>query len=231
MLLCEVENPVRAQTMFSVDRISRQGDRFLGPLRMDAETLQSLRQDNVGLLFEKFLSLETMLGRIKPFADKFDFGRIAIVYSSATAGAHLHKLLCEDGLCGHQKKPPVTWEVGSLVFTSVENLAHLARQPNGTSISTVVLLDSSCMVSPARTLKLSNGRTHDRPQILIRSETKLLVFAEAATAFYRTGRKPTVLAERGFSIAAFTGLRAAALGSQLFVLLLVVLAIARSPSS
>ncbi len=167
MLLCEVENPVRAQTMFSVDRISRQGDRFLGPLRMDAETLQSLRQDNVGLLFEKFLSLETMLGRITPLAEKVELGRIAIVYSSATAGAHIHKLLCEDGLCGHQKKPPVTWELGSLVFTSVENLANLARQPNGTSTSTVVLLDSSCMVSQARTLKLGIGRTHDRPQIIV----------------------------------------------------------------
>ena len=167
MLLYEVANSVKTQTMFSVDRITRQGDRFLGRLRMDAETLQSLRQDNVGLLFEKFLSLETMLGRIKPLADKFEFGRIAIVYSSATAGARIHELLCEDGLCGHQKRPPVTWELGSLVFTSVENLANLARQPNGTSISTVVLFDSSCMVSQARTLQLGNGRTHDRPQIIV----------------------------------------------------------------
>ena len=167
MLLCEVENPVRVQTMFSVDRISRQGDKFLGRLRMNAETLQSLRQDNVGLLFEKFLRLETMLGRIIPLAGKVELGRTAIVYSSATAGAHIHQLLCEDGLCGYQKKPPVTWEVGSLVFTSVECLAKLARQPNGTSISTAVLLDSSCMVSQARTLQLGNGRTHDRPQIIV----------------------------------------------------------------
>ena len=78
MLLCEVENSVRAKTMFSVDRISRQGDKFLGRLRLDAETLKSLRQNNVGLLFEKFLSLETMLGRIIPLADKHELGRTAI---------------------------------------------------------------------------------------------------------------------------------------------------------
>lgn len=167
MLLCKVENPVRVQTMFSVDRISRQGDKFLERLRMDAETRQSLQQDNVGLLFEKFLSLETMLGRITPLADKVKFGRTAIVYSSATAGAHIYQLLCGDGLCRHQKKPPATWEIGSLVFTSVESLANLARQPNGPSVSTVILLDSTCMVSIARTLKLCNERTHDRPQIIV----------------------------------------------------------------
>ena len=167
MLLYEVANSVKTQTMFSVDRITRQGNRFLGRLRMDAETLQSLRQDNVGLLFEKFLSLETMLGRILPLAGKVEFGRIAIVYSSATAGAYIHKLLCDDGLCRHHRKAPITWEMGSLVFTSVENLANLARQPNEPSISTVVLLDSTCMVSQARTLQLGNGRTHDRPQIIV----------------------------------------------------------------
>ena len=167
MLLYEVAKPMKTQTMFSVDRISRQGDKFLGRLRMDAETLQSLRQDNVGLLFEKFLSLETMLGRITPLAEKHELGRTAIVYSSASAGTHLYQLLCDEGLCGHQKKPPATWEVGSLVFTSVEGLAKLSWLPNEPSISTVVLLDSTCMVANARTLQLGNGRTHDRPQIIV----------------------------------------------------------------
>ena len=167
MLLCKVENPVRVQTMFSVDRISRQGDKFLERLRMDAETLRSLRLDNVGLLFEKFLGLETMLGRITPLADKHELGRTAIVYSSASAGAHLYQLLCDEGLCSHQKRPPATWAVGSLVFASVESLAKLAWRQNEPFISTVVLLDSTCMVANARTLQLGNGRTHDRPQIIV----------------------------------------------------------------
>ena len=150
MLLYEVANPVKNQTMFSVDRITRQGDRFLERLRMDAETLRSLRQDNVGLLFEKFLSLETMLGRITPLADKVKFGRTAIVYSSATAGAHIYQLLCGDGLCRHQKKtsrymgdrfsgfyisrefgqfgPAAEWTVGIDSYTSRFNLHGLNRQ-------------------------------------------------------------------------------------------------------
>ena len=120
MLLCEAERPVRAQTMFSVDRISRQGDKFLGRLRMDPETLRSLREDNVGLLFEKFLRLETMLGRIVPLADKADLGRIAIVYSSKDAGAYIYDMLCDAGKCDRSNKPPVTWQIGCLIFTSVE---------------------------------------------------------------------------------------------------------------
>jgi len=73
--------------MFSVDRISRQGDRFLGRLRMDPETLHSLRQEKMGLLFEKFSGLETILGRVIPLANKHDLGRIVIAYSSKGAGA------------------------------------------------------------------------------------------------------------------------------------------------
>lgn len=167
MLLCDVEKPVRAQTMFSVDRISRQGDKFLERLRMDAVTLQSLRQDNVGLLFEKFLSLETMLGRITPLGDKYELGRIAIVCSSQAAGSYIHDMLSDAGICERSKKPPVTWQVGNLVFTSVEALSKLAQENEGTSISMVVLLDPTCMVHHARTMRLGNGRTHDRPQIIV----------------------------------------------------------------
>jgi len=170
MLLCEIEKPVKVQTMFSVDRISRQGDKFLGRLRMDAETLKSLRQDNVGLLFEKFLRLETMLGRITPLADKNDLGRIVVVYSSKAAGAYIHDMLSDAGLCCRSKRPPVTWLVGNLLFTSVESLPKLAKdntqERNGESVSMVVLLDPTCMVHQARTMKMGNGRTHDRPQII-----------------------------------------------------------------
>lgn len=167
MLLHEVANPVKNQTMFSVDRITRQGDKFLERLRMDAETLRSLRQDNVGLLFERFLRLETMLGRITPLADKYNLGRIAIVYSSKDAGSYIHDMLSDAGLCERSKKPPVTWQVGSLVFTSVEALSKLAQENEGTSISMVVLFDPTCMVHHARTMRLGNGRTHDRPQIIV----------------------------------------------------------------
>ena len=171
MLLCEAERPVRAQTMFSVDRISRQGDKFLGRLRMDPETLRSLREDNVGLLFEKFLRLETMLGRIVPLADKADLGRIAIVYSSKDAGAYIYDMLCDAGKCDRSNKPPVTWQIGCLIFTSVEELPKLAQENSDVnemeSISMVVLLDPTCMVHHARTMRLGNGRTHDRPQIIV----------------------------------------------------------------
>jgi len=167
MLLAEAVVQTGSQTMFSVDRISRQGDRFLGRLRLDADTLHSLRQENTGLLFEKFSRLETMLGRIIPMANKHDLGRIAIVYSSKDAGAYIYELLCEQGLCEPTKKPPITWQVGCLEFTSVEGLNMLEHDIDGRQVSMIALLDPVCMVDRARTLRLGNGRTHDRPQIIV----------------------------------------------------------------
>jgi hypothetical protein len=171
MLLCDVQNPVRSQSMFSVDRISRQGDKFLERLRMDADTLNSLRQGNVGLLFEKFLRLETMLGRIIPLADKRDLGRIAVVYSSKDAGAYIYDMLCDAGKSERCENPPAIWQNGSLVFTSVESLPKVTQIKTDINevapISMVVLLDPTCMVHHARTMRLGNGRTHDRPQIIV----------------------------------------------------------------
>lgn len=167
MLQAEAVVQTGSQTMFSVDRISRQGDRFLGRLRMDADTLHSLRQENTGLLFEKFSRLETMLGRIIPMANKHNLGRIAIVYSSKGAGSYIFDMLCEEGLCQSTKKPPITWQVGCLVFTSVEGLNKLDREYDGNRVSIIILLDAVCMVHRARTMQIGNGRTHDRPQIIV----------------------------------------------------------------
>ena len=167
MLLAEAVVQIGSQTMFSVDRISRQGDRFLGRIRMDADTLRSLRQENTGLLFEKFSRLETMLGRIIPMANKLDLGRAVIVYSSNAAGVYIYDMLCEKGLCESIKKPPITWQVGCLEFTSVEGLNKLEREIDGEQVSMIVLLDPVCMVHHARTMRLGNGRTHDRPQIVV----------------------------------------------------------------
>ena len=167
MLLAEAVGQTGSQTMFSVDRISRQGDRFLGRLRMDPETLHSLRLESTGLLFEKFSRLETMLGRIIPIAKMKNLGRIAIVFSSKDAGAYIYEMLCEQGLCESTKKPPVTWQVGSLEFTSVEELNKLDPEIDGERVSMIVLLDPVCMVHHARTMRLGNGRTHDRPQLIV----------------------------------------------------------------
>jgi hypothetical protein len=57
------------------------------------------------------------------------------------------------------------WQVGSLIFSSVEGLARLDQQSN--SIDSVILLDPTYMVHRARTMKTYYGRTHDRPQIVV----------------------------------------------------------------
>ena len=102
---------------------------------------------------------------------KHDLGRIAIVYSSKEAGAYIYDMICDAGKCERSMKPPVTWQVGSLIFTSVEALPKLSQEISSCneseSISMVVLLDPTCMVHRARTMQLGNGRTHDRPQIIV----------------------------------------------------------------
>ena len=108
-----------------------------------------------------------MLGRIIPMANKKDQRRIAVVYSSKGAGDYFYDMLCGRGLCQRTRKPPITWQVGCLVFTSVEGLNMLERENARTQFSMIVLLDPDCMVHQARNLRLGNGRTHDRPQIIV----------------------------------------------------------------
>ena len=171
MLLCEKTPTLEANRMFSVDRDSRQGDKFLGRLQLDQETLSALRSDRIGLLFEKFLKLETMLGRLVQLVQQNSFGRIVVVYPSKESGAYVYSMLTEMGYVIPYKKNPSTWSLGSLLFTSIEALPRIRECEDVASdamgFSMIILLDPTCMVYKARSMYLGNGSCHDRPQLIV----------------------------------------------------------------
>lgn len=170
MLAFEKSCVVSSNRMFSVDRVSRQGDKFLGRLRLDHGTLANLRRDRIGLLFEKFLCLDTIVGRLIHLAERNDFGRIIIVYATKESGSCIYQLLSEMGSIARAKKNPTSWTVGSLTFTSIEGLPSIQKYGDATgesaNVSMVILIDTTCMVHKARSMYLWNGNCHDRPQIL-----------------------------------------------------------------
>jgi len=76
-------------------------------------------------------------------------------------------MLYDQGQCKPTKKPLVTWQVACLELTSVEGLNKLEPEIDGERVSMIVLLDPVCMVHHVRTMRLGNGRTHDRQQIVV----------------------------------------------------------------
>lgn len=162
-----LESPATAtsQLIVRADRIARIGDKWLGRLSLDESTLRQLSQSQIGLLAEGFISLDTMLGRILPLASRPVGFQSIVLYASKEAGHSIYQHFVDAGRCAPSKALPVQWRVGALTFSSIEALKQLesAREP----IDLVVMLDPTCMVYRARTMKTASGRTHDRPQIIV----------------------------------------------------------------
>jgi hypothetical protein len=170
MLKIENENctlELRKPNMLNVDQISRNGNQFIRRLRIDNETLLELRRDRIGLLLEQFSGLESMLGRLLPLRDRNDLGTIVIVYASKMAGGHLYDEFANEGLVEPMKKTPATWRIGSLLFTSVEQLSRLKQSLGSETVQVIFVLDSMGMIHKARDFQLRNGRVHDRPSCVV----------------------------------------------------------------
>lgn len=162
-----LETPVmtNTQTLMRADRISRIGNNWLGRLKIDQTTIEQLSDSQIGLFAEGFVGLDTMYSRLLPIALTQKETQTVVLYSCKEAGQSIYKQLASEGHCEPCRKPPEQWQVGSLHFSSVEGLVRLDRHPN--SIDSVILLDPTCMVYRARTMKTYHGRTHDRPQIVV----------------------------------------------------------------
>lgn len=65
------------------------------------------------------------------------------------------------------RKTPITWRIGALLFTSVEQLSHLAKRSECSDVKVVIVLDSKGMIHKARNFVRSDGRTHDRPSYVV----------------------------------------------------------------
>jgi hypothetical protein len=153
-------------TMFSVSQITRDGDKFIRRLNIDAPEQTRLRRERIGLFLEGFLGLETILGRLMKLAHREDLQRLVVTYSTQIARDYVYELLLRERLVPSVKRLPLTWDLGCMTFTSVEALNKFrTRCPDG-EVSTVFLLDSYCMVHHARTMQLGTGKVHDRPSLV-----------------------------------------------------------------
>jgi hypothetical protein len=164
MQMLEAPGTYESHFLMRADRISRLGNKWLGRLKLDHTIIGQLSDSQIGLFAEGFLGLDTMVGRLLPMACKPRETQTVVLYSSKEAGEAVYRQLVGSGHCESFGKSPEHWQVGGLLFSSVEGLKRLKFQTN--PINSLILLDPTCMVHRARTMRTSNGRTHDRPQII-----------------------------------------------------------------
>jgi hypothetical protein len=205
MQCLEASEIAAQQTLLSADRISRIGNNWLGRLQLDQSMIANLSQSQIGLFAEGFIGLETMYGRLLQMAFKPKKTQTIVLYSSKEAGEAIYAQLVTDGRCGACRKPREQWRVGNLLFSSIEGLQRLNHEDR--VIDGVILLDPTCMVHRARTLRTYHGRTHDRPQIIVNFladrtiEGIRPIFLILTTK--RAAAVPTDLIARAFCLEAF----------------------------
>ena len=205
MSTLELPTAHETMTLLRADRVSRLGNKYLGRLKLDQPTLERLGSSQIGLFADGFLSLDMMLRRVLPLAAKPRETRTIAVYASKEAGASIFNSMVSTGHCVPCHRPPESWQVGNLAFSSVEGLRRLDmdEQP----IDSIILIDPNCTIHRARTLRLGNGSIHDRPQVVASFLTDHFHRGPAPVLILMTLKRaaavPTEAIARAFCLEAF----------------------------
>ena len=130
--------------MFSVDQISRNGDRFIKRLILDQAQRLELREQRIGLFLEGFLGLETMLGRVLQIGQRWSGNRLIACYSSKLSGGFIYDQMANEGLVPFVKKVPSSWSLGKMIFTSIEALSNFRKEQSDEPVDAVFVLEEEC---------------------------------------------------------------------------------------
>ena len=132
-------------------RITRNGERSLGPFRLDPETHREISAGQIGLFISGVPSYQSMLLRVAALSD-YDQSRWIAVVATKDAAVSAQTILAEEGFSHAMAGKPKTglWRLGQLEFATVEQLAKV--DPVG--VEGVILLDPNCMVHKARDYQL-----------------------------------------------------------------------------
>jgi len=104
-------------------------------------------------------------------------------YGSKQAGKSIFDSLVAGGSCAPCRRTPDRWQLDKLEFSSVEGLNHL--ECADTRIDSVILLDPTCMIHRARSLRLVMA-TH---KVIMSMPPRELKRADAQFDVERDGKK------------------------------------------
>ena len=161
-------------------RITRNGERSLGPFRLDREMHQEISANQLSLFISGVPSYQSMLLRVAALSD-YSKGRWIAVLPTKVAAVSAHAILIAEGLSQTVAGKPKAgrWQLGHLEFATVEQLAKV----DAVGVEGVILLDPTCMVHKARDYSLYNGNVHDRPQRIVNFLATAQRFAPLKPAF------------------------------------------------
>lgn len=152
-------------------RISRIGEKYLGPVWTTPETCRMLGEEQVGWFIGGVPSIERMVDRIRQLNVPKAGGRwIVIPATKQLAEVVQEQWVADDELPSALPGNETLWHEGVVTFCVPESLSRLSAglRAAGTPVAGIILLDPYCFVHKGRAYRSGKFRTaHDRPQLIV----------------------------------------------------------------
>ena len=143
------------EVMFSGAKTVRNGDAFLGRLKLDQETATELGTNNVGVFVENCFSLELLVEQMSELGSSNESQWI-IVASTRLVAEELQRLWDES---------VVSQETLNIVITTPEGLKNLGESIDPNSVAAILVVDYGCSIHKARGYQRGRFQMkNDRPQ-------------------------------------------------------------------
>lgn len=201
-------------------RISRIGEKYLGPERLDADTCRRLGEDQVGWFVGHMPSFERMIEHVRQINDAEVGGRWIVVPATRLLAQMAHDEWFGDASTNASSATATMWRDRRITFCVPERLADLGKssQEHTADIAGILLLDPNCIVHCARSFSNEGfWVAHDRPQLIVdfRASQAVGAWAPPLTIMsrHRAGAVPAQRLARAFCLESFHFIEGAGLWS------------------
>lgn len=166
------------QPLFRGARIARLGEKYLGPVVADRNTMKDLGESQIGWFVGGVPTFDHMVEHVQKIGQAGIGARWIVIPATKALADIAYDQWSSDGAVCKRGSGATGWSDGNVTFCLPEQLPKLAEQLCGrqTTVAGIILLDPNCIVHKARSFQRGNFHLkHDRPQFIVDFRSKLNV--------------------------------------------------------
>lgn len=156
-------------------RITRLGEKYIGPAAFDTVTCRALGEDQVGWFIGGLSTYDRMIELVQRIDDARIGGRWIVVPATRFLADVAHQIWTKDSQLTLSKNSCTMWHGDRVTFCVPERISELLVDVHDV-VSGIILLDPNCIVHRGRSFGSGKERVvHDRPQLIVDFKAKLAI--------------------------------------------------------
>ncbi len=156
-------------------RVTRTGNRYLGPVAIDGETASTMGRGQIGWFIGGVPTYDRMIDDIRRINSTHSGGRWIVVPATRYWADHTYRQWFDNQFVDETAS---VWNDDLVTFAVPESLREVgdAIKDKREQVAGIILLDPGCVVHRGRGFNRGDSRiAHDRPQLIVDFRARLAI--------------------------------------------------------